>query len=181
MMRTFTVVLCFVLFHSILTADALAITQGPVATSRQKSASLPFGTLDPALGGVKGAHAGVSVAITRLGSGNDALVALRLRDKTVLKGHVASIDADSFVVTDNDSGLDRRIAYTQVARLHGVNLASGAQVQYGGGFKARVARVAALLLPVHQVHKNSMTAGEKTLLIGIIIGVLLAIVLAKTL
>jgi hypothetical protein len=134
-----------------------------------------------AVKGKKGVNGGVCLAVARLGSGNDALVALRLQDKTVLKGHIAAIDRDSFVVTDNDSGLDRRIAYAQVARLQGVNLASGAQVHYGGGFKARVARLAALLLPLHQVHKNSLTNGEKTLLIGIIIGVLLAIVLAKTL
>ena len=160
MKRSFTIVLCFVLFHTVLTADAMALAPG-APPSRQA---------------VK-----VAAAVARLGAGNDALVALRLQDKTVVKGRVAAIGRDSFLVTDNDSGLDQRVAYAQVSRLQGVNLASGTQVQIGGGFKARVAQVAKLLLPVHQVHKNSLTNNEKTLLIGIIVGVLLAIVLAKTL
>lgn len=160
MTRTFTLALCFLLFHSILTADALALAPGN----------------QPARQAVK-----VAAAVARLGAGNDALVALRLHDKTVVKGRVTAIERDSFVVTDNDSGLDQRVWYAQVARLQGVNLASGTQVQVGGGFTARVARVAALLLPTHRVQANSLTSGEKTLLIGIAIGVLLAIVLAKTL
>ncbi len=119
--------------------------------------------------------------MARLGAGENALVALRLQDETVVKGRVAAIARDSFLVTDNDSGLNQRVLYAQVTRLQGVNLASGTQVQVGGGFKARVARVAGLLLPVHRVQKNSLTGGEKMLLIGIVVGVLLAIVLAKAL
>jgi hypothetical protein len=62
-----------------------------------------------------------------------------------------------------------------------VNLLSGTQVHVGGGFKARVARLSRLLLPTHRVQSNSLSGGEKTLLIGIIVGILIAIVLAKTL
>lgn len=160
MKRAFTVVLCFVLFHTVLTADALALA--PAAPPSRQAVK-------------------VATAIARLGAGNDALVALRLQDKTVVKGRVAVIARDSFLVTDNETGLEQRVAYAQVARLQGVNLVSGAQVQVGGGFKARVARVATLLLPVHPVQKNSLTSGEKTLLIGIVVGILLAIVLSKAL
>ena len=162
MMRTFTLVLCFLLFHSILTADALALAPGPAVPPTRQAVK-------------------VTTAVARLGSGDGALVALRLNDKTVVKGRLMAIERNSFVVTDNESGLDQRVAYAQVARLEGVNLASGTQVQVGGGFKARLARVAGLLLPTHRVQSNSLTSGEKTLLIGIVVGILLAIVLAKTL
>jgi hypothetical protein len=160
MKRTFAVVLCFVLFHTILAADAMALAPGA----------------PPSKQAVK-----VAAAVARLGAGNDALVALRLQDKTVVKGRVAAIARDSFLVTDSETGLEQRVAYAQVARLQGVNLFSGTHVQVGGGFKARVASVAKFLLPVHQVQKNSLTSNEKMLLIGIVVGVLLAIVLAKTL
>lgn len=161
MKRIFTVALCFVIFHTILSTDALALAPAAAPASRQERK--------------------VAAAVKRLGAGADSLIALRLQYKTVVKGRIAAIDRESFVVTDYDTGIDARVAYAQVARLQGVNIASGAQVQVGGGFKARVARVAGLLLPLHRVRGNNLTSGEKTLLIGIAIGVLLAIVLAKTL
>lgn len=158
MKRAFTVVLCFVLFHTILASDALALAPG-AALSRQA---------------VK-----VAGAVARLGSGDNALVALRLQDKTVVKGRIAAIGRDSFLVAGHHS--EHRVLYWQVVRLQGVNLATGAQAHIGGGFKARMAQVAALVLPIRRAQANSLTGGEKTLLLGIIIGVLLAIVLAKTL
>ncbi|HMA95960.1 MAG TPA: hypothetical protein VKP30_24905, partial [Polyangiaceae bacterium] len=160
MKRTFTIALCFVLFHSIVTADALALAPAP-APSRQSQK--------------------VAGAVARLGATDDSLVAARLHDHSVVKGRLTSIARDSFVVTDIDSGSTQRVFYAAVTRLQGVNIASGEQVQVGGGFKARVAQVATLLLPIHRVQRNSLTGNEKTLLIGIIVGVLLAIILAKAL
>lgn len=160
MMRKFTLALCFVLFHSLLTADALALAPAP-APSRQS---------------VK-----VANAVAKLGASDDSLVAARLVDRSVVKGRVASIGRESFVITDIDSGADQRVFYAAVTRLQGVNVASGDQVQVGGGFKAKLARVATMVLPLHRVQKNSLTGNEKTLLIGIIVGVLLAIILAKAL
>ena len=71
--------------------------------------------------------------------------------------------------------------YSAVTSLQGVNIATGEQVQVGGGFNARVARVASLLVATHRVQRHGLTGNEKTLLIGIIVGVLLAIILAKAL
>ncbi len=161
MTRAFTVVLCFVLFLCLLTADALALT--------------------PAVSPASPQTAKVAAALARLGAGPDALVALCLRDHTVVKGRVAALAADSFVVADNDSGVDSRVPYAQVVRLEGMNLDTGARVHVGGGFKARVARAALRLLPAPRVQPNHLTNSSKTLLIGIIIGVILAIVLAKAL
>ncbi len=166
MKRLLSIVLCFVLFHTVLAADAFAIAPNlyasqPPAPSRHA--------------------AKVAAAVTRLGPGNDALVAVRLEDKTVIKGRIAALEPNAFVVVDNESGVEHRVPYAQVARLQGVNIGTGVHVGIGGGFKARALQAAKLLLPVPRVPKNSLTGGEKTLLIGIIIGVLLAIVLAKTL
>src|ERR1044071_1193020 len=133
MKRILTLVLCFVLFHSILSTDALALAPAP-QPSRQT---------------IK-----VATAVARLGVSNDSLIALRLQDRTVLKGHLSSVDRDSFVLTDADSGLDQRVYYSAVARLAGMNLANGTQVKVGGGFKAKLARVATFVLPLHRIQKN---------------------------
>ena len=160
MMRTFVLALCFLLIHSVLAVDAFAIAPGPALSKKA----------------VNVAH-----AVTRLGPGTDSLVAARLHDHSVVKGRVSSIGRYSFVVNDLDSGADQRVFYSAVERLKGVNLASGDEVQVGLGITAKLARVAGFLLPIHRVQRNSLTGSEKTLLIGIAVGVLLAIVLAKAL
>jgi hypothetical protein len=68
-----------------------------------------------------------------------------------------------------------------MTRLEGANLVTGARVHVRVGFKAKLTRAASVVLPTHRVQKNSLTTGEKTLMIGIAIGVLLAIIVAKAL
>lgn len=160
MKRMFVFALCFLLFHSVLTADALALSPTP-SPSRQARK--------------------IAAAIATLGAQDDSLVAARLHDHTVIKGRIVSIAADSFIVSDVDSKSEQRVYYSAVARLQGVNLTSGRQVQVGTGVKARLVRAALFVLPTHHVQKNSLTSGEKTLLIGVVVGVLLAIILAKAL
>ncbi len=160
MKRLLCVVLCFVLFHTILAADAMALASVPAASPHS---------------------AKVATVIARLGAGDTALVAVRLRDKTVLKGRLDAIGRDSFLVTDNDSGASRAVPYAAVTRLEGVNLANGTRVHVGGGFKAKVARAVLLVLPAHRVQRNNLTHGETALLIGVVVGILIAIVVAKAL
>ena len=160
MLRTFTLALSVLLVHTTLTADAFAITRNEATRPRETMK--------------------VAATLARLGAGADSLVALRLRNKSVLKGRLEALQDDAFVVKDTESGVEHIVLYSQVARLQGVNLASGTQVRVGGGFRARLASAASFLLPVRHAQVNNLTGGEKTLLIGIVIGVLLAIVLAKT-
>lgn len=159
MKRVLTVALCFLLFHCILAVDAFALA--PAHTLSKKAVK-------------------VSEAVSHLGVGDDTIIAVRLHDGTVVKGRVSSIARYSFVVTDADTGEAQPVYYSAVDRLKGVNLASGDQVQVGLGWKSKLASVAGFLFPV-RVHKNSLTNGEKTLLIGIGVGILIAIVLAKAL
>lgn len=162
MKRLLTLGLCFVFVHGIFSADAFALQANvPAHASRQP--------------------AKVAALMARLGSGDESVVALRLRDNTVLKGRVAAVDRDSFTVADLQTAVERRVAYADVSRLEGFNAETGARVHVGGGFRAGVARGIGLLLPSHRVQANSLTGGEKTLLLGIAVGVLLAIILAKVL
>src|SRR5690242_13760869 len=104
MKRMFVLSLCIILFHTILAADAFALAPAP-APSRQALK--------------------VAGAIGRIGAGEDALVAVRLRDHSVVKGWVSLIAADSFVVSDPGSNSEQRVYYSAVERLQGVNISSG--------------------------------------------------------
>lgn len=119
--------------------------------------------------------------LQKLGPGEDSLVAVRMNDKTAVAGYVQEIEPDSFTVVDRKSGETVKVSLYKIDKLQGFNIVSGTEVHHGTGIRAKLARVALKIFPVHQTPVNSLTGGEKTLLIGIIIGVLLAIVLAKVL
>ena len=160
MKRTLVVVLCFVLMQTIMATDALALQPGSQLSNESSK---------------------VAAAAMRLGAGDQSIVAVRLKDKTVLKGRLSAVDQYGFVVTDVDSGDQQRVYYRAVARFAGMNLVEGTKVHVGGGFKSKLVSVAAFIVPVPRVQKNNLTDGEKKLLIGVGIGILLAIILAKVL
>ncbi len=161
MKRAFVWVLCFLLFETMLAADAFAIRlEHPPAPPKPTH----IGNL-----------------IDRLGTGTDAVVAVRLRDKSVAAGYVAETARGYFVVVDPQTGRERTVAYAQVERLQGYNLTTGAEVHQGVGWRAKLVRTIAHLSPRPHPQANSLTGGEKTLLIGIAVGILLAIILAKAL
>ncbi len=159
MWRILTWVLCAALVESLLCADAFAI--------RKEAASSPR----------KVAH--ISALVDKLGSGNDALIAVRLRDKSTVAGYIRQADPDSLSIADPKTGDIRVVPYDQVTRLVGVNLSTGVQVQDGGGMKAKFASALRYLVPGRRVQSNSF-AGTTLLIIGIVIGVLIAILVAKT-
>ena len=103
---------------------------------------------------------------------------MRLQDKGVISGYVARIGPETFTVMDPATGEERTISYLDVNRLEGVNVSTGVRVHHGGGFRAGVARGMALLIPGKQVQSNSFSK-RTTLVIGIIIGILIVIILAK--
>ena len=160
MKRMLAVVICFVLMQTIMATDALALQPG-YQLSRESTK--------------------VAAAAMRLGAGDQSIVAVRLKDKTVLKGRLSAVEQYGFVVTDLDSGNQQHVHYSAVARFAGMNFVEGTKVQVGGGFKSKLASAATFLLPLPRVQKNNLTDGEKKLLIGVGIGILLAIILAKAL
>ena len=73
----------------------------------------------------------VKSEIARLGTGADARVELKLRDKTKLKGHISEVGNESFAVVDEKTGAVRTVAYPQVKQVKGNNLATGVKIAIG--------------------------------------------------
>lgn len=122
----------------------------------------------------------VSRMVQKLGSGNDAIVAVRLRNRTVLTGWVADLGPESFEIVNEKNGERQQVFYSSVDRLAGYNTATGVQVQEGTGIRGKLAKAMTVAFPTQQVQRNNL-AKRTTLIVGIIIGVLLAIILAKVL
>jgi hypothetical protein len=156
MWRIFTWVLCAALVESMFCADTLAIGKDPAPK--------------------KVAHIGA--LMDKLGSGKEALIAVRLRDKRTVAGYVQEAGPESVSITDPNTGETTIVRYEQVTRLAEVNLATGAQVQDGGGMKAKLTSALRFVVPGRRVQSNSFT-GTTLLIIGIVIGILIAVVVAK--
>jgi alanine racemase len=79
----------------------------------------------------------VKKGINRLGVGEKAKVEVTLRDKTKLKGYVREAGANSFVVVNSKTGAATEVTYSQVERVNGHNMSTGAQIAIvaaiGGG------------------------------------------------
>lgn len=160
--RVFTIVLCGLLFETMLAADAWALQPVRPVASRQT--------------------ARVQNAVERIGTGTNALVAVRLRDKSVVSGWIKDVGVDSFRVVEPQTGTEATVRFLDVSRLAGANLVSGDTVQVGDGIRAKLAKVAVANILVPGRHPTSNGFANTTLLIiGIAIGILIAIVVAKTL
>jgi hypothetical protein len=159
--KIFRPLLAIILVQSILCADALAIQSTQPAQPKQV---------------IK-----ISNLLTKLGSGEEALIAVRLKDKSVYKGYVAEVERDSFRVVDTQTGESNRVSMAQISRMQGVNLMTGVQVSHGVGIRAKLAKALAVVLPGPRVQQKNGLFGTTALLVGIVIGIILAIVLAKNL
>jgi hypothetical protein len=71
--------------------------------------------------------------ISKVGTGPNARIELRLRDKTTLKGYVSEVGAESFVVVDDKTGSATTVTYPQVKQVRGNNLATGWKIAIGIG------------------------------------------------
>src|SRR5579884_2025968 len=60
--------------------------------------------------------------IQKLGTGQYALVAVRLKNKTAIAGYVKEAGPDSMVLVDTKTGDETEIAYDSVDRMQGYNL-----------------------------------------------------------
>ena len=75
----------------------------------------------------------VKEGISKLGTGVDAHIEVKLKDKTKLKGYVSEADEDSFVIVDEKTGATSRVTYPQVQRVKGNNLSRAAEIAIGVG------------------------------------------------
>ena len=75
----------------------------------------------------------VRAGIARLGTGPDARVKIKLRDKTKLEGYISEAGSEQFVVTDVKTGAATSVEYSQVKQVKGNNLSTGAKIAIGVG------------------------------------------------
>lgn len=122
----------------------------------------------------------LSRKLEKLGSGRDAVIALRLCNGAAVSGWVAHTAPDSLEIVNPKTGEVNRVYYSSVSRMAGYNLATGVQVQDGTGLLGKLSRVMKIAMPAPQARGNSFTK-RTTLIIGVVVGVLLAIILAKVL
>lgn len=73
----------------------------------------------------------VKTNITKLGTGKDARIEVKLRDNTKLKGFVSQINENSFVVTDEKTGTTTEVPYPNAKQVKGNNLATGFKIAIG--------------------------------------------------
>jgi preprotein translocase subunit SecF len=75
----------------------------------------------------------VKEGIRKLGTGAEARIEVKLRDKTKLKGYVSEAGEDSFVIVDERTGATSTVTYPQVKQVHGKNLSTAAKIAIGVG------------------------------------------------
>ena len=80
----------------------------------------------------------VKSEVAKLGTGPDARVEVKLRDKTKLKGYISEVGDQSFAVVDDMSGSVTTVTYPQVKQVKGNNLSTGAKILIGIGIVVAV-------------------------------------------
>jgi hypothetical protein len=75
----------------------------------------------------------VKEGISKLGTGAEARIEVKLLDKTKLKGYVIEADEDSFVIVDEKTNATSRVTYAQVKQVKGNNLSTAAKIAIGVG------------------------------------------------
>ena len=95
--------------------------------------------------GVSFAHAGskeeketrfaekVKEGISKLGTGAEARIEVKLRDKRKLKGYVSEAGEDSFVIVEEKTGATSTVTYSQVKQVKGNNASTAAEIAIGVG------------------------------------------------
>ena len=76
--------------------------------------------------------------IARLGTGPEARVEVKLRDKTRVAGYVSEVSEDHFAVTDAKTGTVTVVPYPQVRQAKGNNLTTNQRIAIGLGITAAV-------------------------------------------
>ena len=83
----------------------------------------------------------VREGIQKLGTGREAVVKVKLRDKRKVQGYVSQAGEDSFSVTDAKTGATTDVLYGQVAQVKGNNLSTGQKIAIGVVIAAAVVLV----------------------------------------
>lgn len=112
------------LLVSALFLSFIGVPSVPAKTKEEKAAELA---------------AKVKREIAKLGTGPEARIEVKLRDKSKLKGYVSQIGAESFFVTEAKTGTETEVAYPNVTQVKGNNLHKGVVIAIGLGIAIAVA------------------------------------------
>ncbi len=86
----------------------------------------------------------IKADIAKLGTGSDAKIEVKLRDKTKLKGYVTQVNTESFIVMDEKTATTVEVPYPNVKQVKGNNLSSGVKIAVGLGILLAIVVVLAL-------------------------------------
>ena len=86
----------------------------------------------------------VKASLSRLGTGPETRIKIKLRDKTTLEGYLSSLGEDSFEITDAKDGVATTVFYTQVKQVKGNNFSTGAKIGIGAAIAIGLAVVIVL-------------------------------------
>ena len=81
----------------------------------------------------------VKAEVTKRGTGPKAKVTVKLKDRTKLKGYISNASADSFTLSDSETGQVRTLAYSDVSEVKkqgGLSLAAKIGIGVGAGVGA---------------------------------------------
>ena len=87
----------------------------------------------------------VRLNVAKLGTGNQALIAIKLKDKTKVAGYISEVRDDSFVVVHPKFGTVTSVKYADVAQAKGNNLGTGAKIAIGIGIGAAAVLIILLI------------------------------------
>lgn len=85
----------------------------------------------------------VKTEIAKLGTGPNARIELKLRDKSKLKGYISEVSEGSFVVVDDKTEAATTVPYPQVRQVKGNNLSMGVKIAIGVAIFVAVALILA--------------------------------------
>ncbi|NOT59443.1 MAG: hypothetical protein HOP19_04370 [Acidobacteria bacterium] len=87
----------------------------------------------------------VKAGLAELGAGPASQVELKLRDRRKLTGFIASLEAETFTLTEAASRAEINLRYDDVAQVKGRSLASGKKIAIGVGIGVGVLLVVAII------------------------------------
>lgn len=80
----------------------------------------------------------IKTNVLKLGTGESTRVKVKLRDQAKLEGYISEAGSETFIVTNQKTGVATTVAYTQVRSVQGNNLSTGAKIAIGVGIAATI-------------------------------------------
>lgn len=84
----------------------------------------------------------VKAGITKIGAGRQARVRIKLKDGTKLKGFISRIEENGFAVSNETTGVETDVPYSNAKQVKGNNLSTGDKIWIAVGITAVVLIVA---------------------------------------